>query len=83
MIAGGVPFFIENHSEKVLNTSIGMMMESKLVLNPITQEPIQIRIGIHSGPVTAGVVGIKMPRFFFYKIIKNTFYLKKKTINIF
>lgn len=64
MIAGGVPFFIENHSEKVLNTSIGMLMESKLVLSPITQMPIRIRIGVHSGAVTAGVVGIKMPRFF-------------------
>lgn len=76
MIVGGVPEHCENHAERVLNISIGtviqryprysilsgMLMESKLVLSPITHKPIKIRLGVHSGPVVAGVVGIKMPR---------------------
>lgn len=62
MIVGGVPKECKNHSEKILNVSIGMLMESKFVLNPITHMPIRIRIGIHSGSVVAGVVGVKMPR---------------------
>ncbi|EPB75617.1 hypothetical protein ANCCEY_05306 [Ancylostoma ceylanicum] len=40
-----------------------MLMESKLVLSPITHKPIKIRIGVHAGPVVAGVVGMKMPRY--------------------
>ena len=49
MIVGGVPQVCENHAEKVLNVSIGMLMESKSVLSPITQLPIRMRVGVHSG----------------------------------
>ncbi|CAJ0583578.1 unnamed protein product, partial [Mesorhabditis spiculigera] len=63
VVVGGVPEPCENHAERVLNASIGMLMESKLCLSPITKKPIKIRIGVHCGPVVAGVVGMKMPRY--------------------
>ncbi|PAV58054.1 hypothetical protein WR25_18817 [Diploscapter pachys] len=63
MIVGGLPELCDNHAERVLDVSIGMLMESKLVQSPITHRPIKIRIGVHSGPVVAGVVGMKMPRY--------------------
>ncbi|KJH48360.1 adenylate/guanylate cyclase catalytic domain protein [Dictyocaulus viviparus] len=63
MVVGGVPDPCDNHSERVLNVSLGLLMESKLVLSPITHNPIKIRVGVHSGPVVAGIVGVKRPRY--------------------
>uniref|UniRef100_A0AC35FRL0 Guanylate cyclase n=1 Tax=Panagrolaimus sp. PS1159 TaxID=55785 RepID=A0AC35FRL0_9BILA len=63
VIVGGVPQQCNNHAERVLNVAIGMLMESKCVLSPINGSPIKIRVGVHSGAVVAGVVGMKMPRY--------------------
>ena len=41
-----------------------MLQEASKVMDPVTNsKPIQMRVGIHSGPVVSGVVGTKMPRF--------------------
>ncbi|VDN56740.1 unnamed protein product [Dracunculus medinensis] len=63
VIGGGVPQSAEDDTERVLNAAIGLLMESKTVLNPVTGNAIQIRVGIHTGEVVAGVVGIKMPKY--------------------
>ncbi|XP_063060828.1 guanylate cyclase soluble subunit beta-2-like [Engraulis encrasicolus] len=63
MVVGGVPIPVPSHAEQVANFALGMIMAAKQVTNPITGKPIQIRVGLHSGPVLAGVVGQKMPRY--------------------
>ncbi|KAI6226661.1 Soluble guanylate cyclase gcy-35 [Aphelenchoides besseyi] len=63
MIVGGVPTESPFHAEQVLNASIALLMESKYVHSPITHQAIKIRVGVHTGPVISGVVGIKMPRY--------------------
>lgn len=38
-------------------------MEAAKVMHPRTNEPLRLRVGMHTGPVMSGVVGTRMPRF--------------------
>ncbi|CAI4221978.1 unnamed protein product [Auanema sp. JU1783] len=63
MTVSGVPENLPEHAEKLCNVAIGMLWEARTVLDPHTKKPLQVRIGIHSGPIVAGVVGSLMPRY--------------------
>lgn len=56
MVAGGIPEPRADHAEAVADMALGMMRivheQAKLL-----GEPLDVRIGIHSGPVVAGVIG--------------------------
>lgn len=62
MVVGGIPESVENHCEKICHVALGMIWEARSVLDPVNSKPLQVRTGIHSGPIVAGVVGAKMPR---------------------
>ncbi|XP_028832411.1 guanylate cyclase soluble subunit alpha-1 [Denticeps clupeoides] len=61
-VAGGLHKESENHAVQIALMALKMMELSDEVMTP-TGEVIRMRIGIHSGSVLAGVVGVKMPRY--------------------
>jgi adenylate cyclase len=58
MVAGGIPIVRADHAQAIASMALDMQKEM-LRLNEVLGEPLEIRIGIHSGPVVAGVIGIR------------------------
>lgn len=56
MVAAGVPNPIDNHAEVLVNFAKDMYKQLE-VFNQKFKQELEIRIGIHSGPVVAGVIG--------------------------
>jgi len=62
MCAGGLPVANNTHAVDVVNAGLAIQ---QFILNRMEQQaaigiqPFQIRIGFHTGPVVAGIVGIK------------------------
>ncbi|MBD1887471.1 adenylate/guanylate cyclase domain-containing protein [Microcoleus vaginatus] len=58
MVVGGLPASRPDHCEAIANMALDMKAYMENVKN-IFGESLQIRIGINTGPVIAGVIGIK------------------------
>ncbi|XP_064157709.1 guanylate cyclase soluble subunit alpha-2 [Anguilla rostrata] len=61
-VACGLHRKSDSHAKPIALMALKMMQLSEEVLTP-DGKPIKLRIGIHSGSVLAGVVGVKMPRY--------------------
>ncbi|KAJ3319026.1 Guanylate cyclase 2G [Blyttiomyces sp. JEL0837] len=56
----GAPERVPDHAERAVNFSIDVI-EMVKTFKTITNEPIQIRVGLNSGPITAGILGEENP----------------------
>jgi class 3 adenylate cyclase len=56
MLAAGIPEFSSKHSAVVANCALDMIKEANHFFGP-DGNPIQIRVGLHTGPAIAGVIG--------------------------
>lgn len=53
----------EDHRQCLVDCALDMIETMKGIKNPNDRRAVSVRIGVHSGPVIAGVVGKKMPRY--------------------
>jgi adenylate cyclase len=56
MVASGIPHACDDHLQNLMSAALEMLKEVATVRTP-DGRPLAIRIGMHSGSVTAGVIG--------------------------
>ncbi|XP_041050357.1 soluble guanylate cyclase 88E-like [Carcharodon carcharias] len=66
MVVAGVPEKTKYHAHNICDMALDMVRSIDHLKDPSTGSNIQIRVGVHTGMVVAGVVGHKMPRFGLY-----------------
>ena len=69
---GGLPIRDPKHAQQIADFALLVRSAVQAVKSPVDGRSINIRIGIHSGPVMAGVVGNLMPRYCLFGDTVNT-----------
>ncbi|CAH1256862.1 GUCY1B3 [Branchiostoma lanceolatum] len=78
MVVSGAPEKTRFHAHYVADMALDMLRSMKHLQDPSTGETLQIRIGIHTGAIVAGVIGITMPRYtVFGKDVTNASIIEK------
>ncbi|XP_023311275.1 soluble guanylate cyclase 89Db-like [Anoplophora glabripennis] len=71
MVASGAPERTELHAQNIADLALTMLKAIKKITT-LDGNGVEIRIGMHSGPAVAGIVGLKVPRYCFFGDTVNT-----------
>lgn len=84
MVVGGLPVRTREHAEAVATMALHLLhLAGRFRLRHLPDTPLHLRIGLHSGPVCAAVVGLTMPRYCLFGDTVNTASRMESTGQIF
>ncbi|UYV64983.1 hypothetical protein LAZ67_3002653 [Cordylochernes scorpioides] len=63
VVVSGAPESALDHADRIVGFGLAMADLARDVISPATGTRIQLRLGAHSGPAIAGVLGLKMPKY--------------------
>merc|ERR1711916_350702 len=74
MVASGLPNRNGNrHAGEIANMSLDLLAAcTTFKIRHMPERQLQLRVGLHTGPCVAGVVGLKMPRYCLFGDTVNT-----------